>query len=166
MALKGTGVAHKTEAGLVALGLKTPEAVEIAAQRMNVGAYLVEEMVENSVAELLIGVTRDPAHGLMLTLGAGGQLTEIWHDATHLLLPATEGDIDAALARLRIAPLLAGYRGKPAADRRAIVAAILAVQDYVGAYRDQVLEVEVNPLLCLPDRAVAVDALIQLGERV
>ncbi|MEQ8367554.1 MAG: acetate--CoA ligase family protein [Roseicyclus sp.] len=165
VALKGSGVAHKTEAGLVVLGLKTPEAVQMAAQRMNVGAYLVEEMIENVVAELLIGVTRDPAHGLMLTLGAGGQLTEIWHDATHLLLPVTAGDIDAALARLRIAPLLAGYRGKPAADRRAIVAAILAVQDYVGAYRDQVLEVEVNPLLCLPDRAVAADALIQLGER-
>ena len=73
-------------------------------------------------------------------------------------------DIDAALDRLRIAPLLRGDRGKPAADRAALIAAILAVQDCAMAHAATLLELEINPLIATTDRAVAVDALIQLGE--
>jgi len=164
VALKGTGAAHKTEAGLVALDLTSPKAVLEAAHRMECGSFLVEEMIPSPVAELLIGVTRDPAHGLMLTLGAGGYLTELWRDATHLLLPVTRDDILTALDRLRIAPLLHGYRGQPAANLTAIAETVLAIQDYVAAHRDRLLEVEINPLFCLPDRAIAVDALIRLGD--
>ncbi len=79
------------------------------------------------------------------------------------LLPVSETDILDALVRLRLAPVLAGYRGKPGADRDAIVRAVLAVQDYVSAHAGQVEEVEINPLICTPDRAVAADALIRIG---
>ena len=71
----------------------------------------------------------------------------------------------SALDQLKIARVLAGYRGKPAASRDAIIDAILAVQDYVIAHCDQVEEVEINPLIVTEKGAVAADALIKKGER-
>ena len=118
-------------------------------------------MIAGSVAELLVGVVRDPAHGFVLTLAAGGTLTELLADATSLLVPATGAEIDAALSRLRIARLIDGWRGAPAASRPAIIAAVLAVQSYVVDNAARLDEVEINPLLCLPTRAVAADALIR-----
>lgn len=162
--LKGTGAAHKTEAGLVAVGLTEPAEVAAAAARMPSESFLVEEMITGGVAEVLIGVLRDPAHGFVLTLGAGGTLTEIMQDSISLLLPVREEEVLAALDALRIAPLLAGYRGRPGADRRAIVSAVMAVQDYVVAHVARVQEVEINPLICTPEWAVAADALIRIGE--
>jgi acyl-CoA synthetase (NDP forming) len=162
--LKGEGFAHKTEAGAVALGLTSRAAVEAAARAMPATSFLVEEQVTGTVAELLIGVVCDPKSGYVLTIGAGGTLTELLRDQTSLLLPVGAADIRAALASLRIAPLLDGYRGKPGADIDAIVAAILAVQAYVTAHPGRIAEVEINPLLCAPQRAVAVDALVRKGE--
>jgi len=164
LVLKGEGIAHKTEAGAVAVGLQTPAEVIAAASVMKAQSYLVEEMITGGVAELLIGVVCDPAHGYVLTVAAGGILTEILQDAASLLVPATEAEIGAALDGLRIAPLLRGYRGKPAADRAAIIAAIMAVQAYTLAQGSALEEVEVNPLICTPDGAVAADALIRTGE--
>ncbi|QXT40420.1 acetate--CoA ligase family protein [Gymnodinialimonas ceratoperidinii] len=163
IALKGVGFAHKTEAGAVRLNLSA-ETIGDAARAMGAGSFLVEEMIDGPAIELLIGVTRDPAHGFVLTLGAGGTLTEILDDTTHLLLPCTEDDISVALSRLRLAPRLAGYRAAPPADVAAIVRAVLAVQDYVIAEAADTFEVEINPLLCTPNRAVAVDALIRKRE--
>ena len=120
--LKGEGVAHKTEAGAVRLGLETTDAVASAASEMGAPGYLVEEMVTDNVAELLVGVVADPAHGYVLTLAAGGILTELMADRTCLLLPVREEDIRGALQRLRIAQVLAGYRGQAAADLDAVVA--------------------------------------------
>ena len=124
-------------------------------------ALLIEEMITDGVAELLVGVLKDPAHGFVLTLGAGGTLTELLQDTASLLLPVDGVDIVSALQTLRCAPLLSGYRGAPAADQSALVDTILALQTYVLAHADTVSEVEVNPLICTPTRAVAVDALIR-----
>jgi acyl-CoA synthetase (NDP forming) len=159
--LKGEGFAHKTEAGAVLLGLADADAVERGALAMQAASFLVEEMVEGAVAELLVGVVKDPAHGFVLTLGAGGVLTELWEDTASLLLPAQDAEIEAALEGLRVGRLLTGYRGKPAADREAIRAAIKAIEAYAIENADRLEEVEVNPLLCTPGRAVAADALIR-----
>jgi acetate---CoA ligase (ADP-forming) len=163
--LKGEGFAHKTEAGVVALNLADADAVARAADAMPATSFLVEEQVTGAVAELLVGVVADPSSGYVLTLAAGGTLTEILSDRVSLLLPAHEADIRAALSRLRISPLLAGYRGRPAVDMEAILAAIRAVQDYVAAHPGEIAEVEINPLLCTDHRAVAADALISKGDR-
>lgn len=160
--LKGTGIAHKTEAGAVALNLWNADAVRTAAMAMATERFLVEEMITGAVAELLIGVVLDPAHGYVLTLAAGGTLTEVLRDSQSLLVPATADAVRAALDQLRCAALLKGYRGAPAADIDAIVDAVMSVQAYVAAHRPQ--EVEINPLLCCPDRAIAADALIEVGE--
>jgi acyl-CoA synthetase (NDP forming) len=162
--LKGEGVTHKTEAGAVILGLREASAVATAAARMPTRRFLVEEMISGAVAELLVGVVRDPAHGFVLTLGAGGVLTEIMQDHTSLLLPVTRADILTALRSLRISALLSGYRGAVPADLDAIVDAVEAVQRYVEAARDRLHEVEINPLICLPVGAVAADAVIREGE--
>jgi acyl-CoA synthetase (NDP forming) len=162
--LKGEGFAHKSEAGAIVLGLTDAVAAERAAAAMPATSFLVEEQVSGAVAELLVGVVCDPASGYVLTLGAGGTLTELLRDRVSLLLPVDGADIRAALSRLRIAPLLDGYRGKPGADIDAIVAAVLAVQAYVTAHPGQIAEVEINPLLCTTDRAVAADALVTKGD--
>ena len=163
--LKGEGFAHKTEAGAVVLGLTSIDDVLTAATQMQADCWLVEEMITGGVAELLIGVVLDPAHGYVLTLAAGGTLTELMQDSTSLLLPTDAPAICAALDTLRMAPLLKGYRGKSAANRGAIVQAVLAVQAYVAANHGRVEEIEINPLICTLTRAVAADVLIRIGER-
>ena len=162
LALKGQGLAHKSEHGAVRLGLMPGEIAQ-AARAMATDGFLVEEMVQGAVAELLIGVTRDPPHGFVLTLAAGGVLTELLQDSVSLLLPVTGADVRQALRGLKCHALLSGFRGKPAADLDAVIRAVLAVQAYVIAQADAVCEVEINPLMCTPDAAIAADALIRLG---
>lgn len=164
LVLKGMGLAHKSESGAVQLNLHSAEQVKAAAENMaaHTSQYLLEQQIEPPVAELLVGVVRDPAHGLILTLAAGGIYTEIHRDSCSLLLPVQDDDIVTALRSLRTAPLLDGYRGKPAADRDAIVQAVQAIASYAQSQSHALAEVEVNPLLCLPQAAIAVDALIRL----
>ena len=158
----GAGLAHKSELGAVALGLTGDQQVRAAVARMAALApsVLVESMVGDPVAELIVGVRHDPQFGYALTLGAGGVLVEVLRDTVTLLLPATPEQVRAALGRLRIAPVLHGYRGRPAADVAAVVAAVTAVLRYVEVSDGAVTELDVNPLLALPSGAVAVDALI------
>ena len=163
LVIKAEGLAHKTEAGGVAFARDDTAAALAQTAAMPCESWLVEEMIDGTVAELLIGVTRDPAHGYVLTLAAGGILTEIMGDSASLLLPATEDEIAQALNSLRIARVLRGYRGKPGADMGAIAQAVLAVQSYVAAHAGRLEEVEINPLICTETRAVAVDALITIG---
>ncbi len=159
-AVKGVGLAHKSDCAAVRLGVQAADVADVAAD-IGTPEILIEEMVSGAVAELLIGVVRDPAHGFVLTLGAGGILTELLRDTASLLVPSTPEDIRTALGGLNIAPVLAGYRGQPAADMDAIVDAVQAVQAYVMQNADTLGEIEINPLLCTPDMAVAADALIR-----
>lgn len=162
VALKGVGFAHKTEAGAVALNLTSPEDVRQAADRMVVDQFLVEQMITGTLAELLVGIVADRAHGMVLTLAAGGVLTELMKDSILLILPVRREHVRTALGKLKYAPVLQGYRGAQACDLEAIIDAVMVLQDY--AMRHRVTEVEVNPLLCGKDFAIAADALIKCGE--
>ncbi len=156
-ALKGLGFAHKTEAGAVRLGLSN---LEGQAEMVGATGYLVEEMVSGAVAEILVGLQRDPIYGLTLTLGMGGVTAEVLADTVTLILPASPDEILAALRRLRLWPLLDGYRGRPKADMAAL--ADLAVQLGALMASDTSLEeIEINPVLVRQKGAVAVDALIR-----
>ena len=161
--LKSEGIAHKTEAGAVRLNLASSEETCAAAQSMSAPAFLLEEMITGAVAELLIGVVNDPAHGFVLTLGAGGTHTELLQDSACLLLPTTDVAILEALNSLRCAPLLRGYRGAAPADMAAILRAVRAVQSYVTEHAAHLQEVEINPLICTPTDAIAADALLRLA---
>ncbi len=145
LVLKGEDIAHKTEAQAVALNLHCAETALSAAEHMEGTGFLVEEMVTDGVAELLIGVTRDPAHGFVLTLAAGGVLAELLCDSEHAILPVTDLEIREALSRLRIASLLEGWRGSPAVDQEAVIRAVRAVTDYVMANPERVEELEFVP---------------------
>jgi len=161
VAVKILGLAHKTDADGLALGLKSGDEVEAALLALAPGALLVEKMISGDIAELLVGVIRDPAHGFVLTLAAGGTMTELLDDHTSLLVPAARGHVVAALDRLKIAPLLHGYRGKHPTNFEALLDAIDAVQSYVLANASTVEEVEINPLMCTAQAAIAADALIR-----
>ncbi|TAU44155.1 CoA-binding protein (plasmid) [Rhizobium leguminosarum] len=162
--LKALGIAHKTEAGAVALNLKDTQAVSNAAAAMPPNAgYLVEKMVDPPVAEVIVGAIRDPVFGLSLTLGAGGIFVELLEDSIILPLPATKADIHAAISRLKLAKLIYGYRGRPKGDLEAAVGAVSAAADYVVRNAACLEELDINPLMVLPEGfgVAAVDALIR-----
>jgi len=158
--LKGLGLAHKSESGAVAVGLQSAEQLQasIASMPASITEFLVEQTVTGIVAEVLVSIRRTAPLGWMITLGAGGVLTELWRDTQCLLAPATNADIRSALQRLRIAPILNGYRGKPAANIDALVDVVTALQQAVVG--SSVVEVELNPVLATTTSAIAVDALL------
>jgi hypothetical protein len=164
--LKGTDLAHKSEAGLVALDIEDEPSLIAAARQMQTvtSEFLVEEMAVGGLAEVLVGITRDPTGAFLLTLGAGGVLTEILGDTVNLLLPASRSGIMLAFAELRIGRLLEGYRGRPAADMEALADAVIAICRYAETHAGRLLELEVNPLIARVGDAVAVDALIRLED--
>ena len=156
LALKGMGFAHKTEAGAVRLGLAS---LDGQAEMPGAAGYLAEEMVSGVVAEVLLGLRRDPVYGVTLTLGMGGVTAELLADTVTLVAPVTGGEIGAALRTLRLWPLLDGYRGRARADVAAFVDAALALQALMlDSVRLQ--DVEINPLMLRESGAVAVDAVI------
>ena len=159
--IKAEGLAHKSDVGGVYLARGTKEEAIAAAHAMPCETWLVEELVDGTIAELLVGVVKDPAHGFVLTLAAGGTLTELLQDGRSLLVPASDAEITQALSELRIAKQLNGYRGAAPADMPSVLAAIRAVQDYVMANAEGLEEIEINPLLCTAETGVAVDALIR-----
>ena len=160
-ALKGLGHAHKSEAGLVKLGLSEDELAAAMREMRTATGFLVEDMAPPPVAELLVGLRRDPVYGLTLTLGMGGVAAELLCDVQTLVLPVTGEEIHAALLRLRLAPLLTGYRGREAADLDAAIDAVLRLCEVMTATPD-FDEIEINPLMLgrRQGGALAVDAVI------
>jgi acyl-CoA synthetase (NDP forming) len=156
-------IAHKTEAGGVALNLKSETEAQDAANRMApLGPeVLVEKMVQSAIAELIIGVKRDPQFGLALVVGAGGILTELLKDSATLLLPTSRAEITRALQGLRIWKLVEGYRGKKG-DTEALIKSVEAVAAFAAAHAATLEELDINPLFVLPQGAVAADALIRM----
>ncbi|MBS0580465.1 MAG: acetate--CoA ligase family protein [Proteobacteria bacterium] len=157
---------HKSEVGGVVLNVRTAPEAEAAARHLAKlsDVVLVEEMIPDGVAEILVGITVDAQFGQMLVLGAGGVLTEVLRDSVNLLPPFTEASVSAALARLKVARLLDGFRGRPAGDVPALVAAILACTRYAADHLERLAELDLNPVIVRPlgRGAVAVDALIRL----
>lgn len=156
-ALKGLGFAHKTEAGAVRLGLSQ---LEGEAEMPGAQGYLLEEMVTDAVAEMLLGLRRDPVYGVTLTLGMGGVTAEVLADTQTLVWPVSEAEIAAALRRLRLWPLLDGYRGRARPDLAALIAMARRLGQ-VMADDASLEEIEINPVMLRAEGAVAVDALIR-----
>jgi acyl-CoA synthetase (NDP forming) len=165
VAVKALGIAHKSEAGAVRLNLRDADAVRAAAQSMTglgTGLY-VERMVTGGIGELIVGVTRDPLFGPVMTLGTGGVMVELLKDSAALLLPASREDIEAALRSLKLFPLLDGFRGRPKADVGAAVEAILGIAGFALSHAKELDELDVNPLIVCADGAFVADALMVFG---
>jgi succinyl-CoA synthetase beta subunit len=167
VALKGVSaaVAHKSDAGAVVLGADDESAVAAAHRAVEqaiaaagqVDGVLVTPMVSGGV-ELVAGVTRDPVWGPTLVVGLGGVLVEVLRDAATRVLPVSDVEIEEMLHELRGYALLEGVRGRPGVDIGALIAAISRLAGVGSA--DDVVSLEVNPLLARPDGAVGLDALV------
>jgi hypothetical protein len=166
----GASLLHKTEAGGVRLNLRTPAEVESAAGALLpiTGTVLVERMVQGVVAELIVGVARDPVLGLYMLLGSGGVLAELVADSGIVLLPASREEISAVLAGLKVQRLLCGFRGAPAADMDAVLDEVVRIADFACARADDVQELDVNPLMVggQGQGAVAADVLLRVSARL
>jgi acyl-CoA synthetase (NDP forming) len=165
----GAGLLHKSDAGAVRLDLVSAAAgataaaemrTRLAGQGITPDGFLVEEQAAAGV-EVIVGAVRDPAFGPVILVGLGGVWTEVLHDTALRLAPITETDAREMLAELRGAALLDGFRDRPPVDRDALVKVLLAIGGSGGiveALGDTLEEFELNPVICGPDGAIAVDA--------
>jgi acetyl coenzyme A synthetase (ADP forming)-like protein len=171
VALKGVsrGLAHKSDVGAVKLRLR-PEEVEDAASEMaahlgvsgyTVDGFVVQEMVEGGV-EMLLGVTQDPTFGSIVACGFGGTLTELVRDVAVRVTPLTQRDVDEAVEGLKLYPVLAGYRGGPRFDVASLKDALARVAALAEEI-PQILEMDINPLVVLPQGVKALDVRVKVG---
>ncbi len=159
-------VSHKSEAGAVVVGISDEETLNAQSTRLFElsDVLLVEQMVTDSVAELLVGVSYDPLFGHYMILGFGGTLVELIGDSEILLFPVDRTESIAALQRLKTWPLLNGFRNRPLADVEAVVDIVMAVARLIESQHDRIIELEINPLMVSAQShgAVAADVLIRV----
>jgi acyl-CoA synthetase (NDP forming) len=163
-------VVHKSELGLVRLGLDNEQAVRAAFRDMErtlrgQGARCDGAIVAKMASgrrEMMIGARMDPVFGPVVLVGDGGKYVEAMPDVQVLLSPFNDSEVKAALARLRIAPLLTGVRGEPALDVDAFCAAVLAVCRLMMNPESRVSNLDLNPVLvgAKGEGCVALDAVV------
>ncbi len=162
-------IVHKTDVGGVVLGLESAEAVQMAVTSMSlkisekmpaakVDGFLVQEFVAGEL-ELLLGLKKDAQFGITLAVGAGGTLAELLRDVQFSPCPISEESARRLLLRLKIAPLFKGIRGGPPLDLQAVADTMVRLSWLAHDLRDDLQELDINPLLVLPDGSgcVAVD---------
>jgi acetate---CoA ligase (ADP-forming) subunit beta len=167
--LGGDAIAHKTERGLVRLGLGGPDQVREAAAALLAAAtpddgevhVLVAPMLR-ATRELIAGLATDPQFGTTVMLGVGGVLAEAVADVAFRLVPITRVDAEEMVADLGLQKLLGPFRGEPAVDRGAVADVLVALSD-AAARRPDIASADLNPLLIVDGRPVAVDALVEVA---
>ena len=159
--IKALGSAHKSELGEVFLNLENQKSVKEALKKISKKHVIVEKMIGDAVVELLVGIVHDPAHGMLLTVGAGGVLTEILSDTSSILLPSSKSEVLDCFNQLKISKIAKGYRGALAVDINQIIDAIMKIQDFVLDNRDKLFEIEINPLIVTSSEVIVADALIR-----
>jgi acetyl coenzyme A synthetase (ADP forming)-like protein len=150
---------HKTEMGGVVLDLPDAEAVRAAAERLG-GPVVVQPLVRGG-AELLAGVVQDPVFGPLVAFGPGGVLAELIGEAAFRIAPLTDADAEELVSSGKAGRLVAGFRGSPPADADALVDLVLRLA-LLGEELPAVAELDLNPVLALPDGCVAVDARVRV----
>jgi acetate---CoA ligase (ADP-forming) len=166
-------IPHKTELGLVAVGLMSVEALDGAWARMNEairnvgsdsradGVFIIQEMVTGGI-EVMTGISRDPQFGLVMAFGLGGVAVELMNDVVLRLLPLREGDAAEMLSQIRLAALLRGARASKPYDIAALTECLERFGQFAWAEREAIEEIDLNPILVLPEGhgCRIVDALI------
>ncbi len=151
--------AHKTELGGIALDLDTEDSVRRASERIGF-PVLVQPMVAGG-AELLAGIVQDPVFGPLVGFGPGGVMAELIGEASFRLAPLTDVDADELVTSGKAGKLVAGFRGAPAADA-ASLADLVQRLGRLGVDHPAIAEIDLNPVLALADRCVAVDARVRV----
>ncbi len=171
--VQSADIPHKTEAGGVRIGLADADAVAQAyedilasslayAPQAKIDGVLVQSMVSGGV-EIILGVNNDPLFGPAIMFGLGGIFAEVMKDVTFRLAPISRFDAEEMIREVRAFPLLDGARGKPKADVAALADAIVRLSALAIDLKDEVAEIDINPLFVLPagKGVVAGDALIK-----
>lgn len=166
--LGGAGIAHKTERGLVRLGLASADQVRAAAAALLGAAtpedgevHLLVAAMLRATRELIAGLHHDPQFGMTVMLGVGGILAEAVADVTFRLVPIEPVDAEEMIDDLALQPLLGEFRGEPAVDRTAVADVLLGLSR-VATGRADLASADLNPLLIVDGRPVAVDALVEV----
>jgi len=166
--LGGDGIAHKTERGLVRLGLGSAEQVRDAAGDLLAAAtpedgevHLLVAPMLRATRELIAGLHHDPQFGMTVMLGVGGILAEAVADVSFRLVPIERVDAEEMIDDLALQRLLGPFRGEPAVDRTAVADVLLGLSEAARA-RDDIASADLNPLLIVDGRPVAVDALVEV----
>jgi acetyltransferase len=167
-------ILHKTDIGGVKVGLRTPEDLRDAFELMTFRAQrylpeaqlwgcLVQEMAPAGGMEVLVGMSRDPQFGPLVTFGLGGIYVEILKDVTFRIAPLSVSDAEAMLREIRSHALLDGVRGQPPIDKAAIVDALLRISQLVGDF-PEIVELDINPLIAYSQGqgAIAIDMRLAL----
>jgi acetate---CoA ligase (ADP-forming) len=171
--IRSAAIVHKTEAGGVMLGLANRQQVLDAADALvkaalaahpgaAIDGFLVQEMV--SGVETIVGAHADPLYGPLLLVGAGGIMVELVRDVAQRLLPVSASDVTTMIDSLKVSRLLAGYRGKPPADRKALETSALALARFYLDHRARIADIEINPLIVRTEGALAVDVRVTWRE--
>jgi acetate---CoA ligase (ADP-forming) subunit beta len=167
--LAGPGIAHKTERGLVRLGLTTADQVRAAAAELldragpddgDVAVLITPQLI--GTRELLAGLARDPTFGMTVLLGIGGIVAEAVADVAVRLAPITTIDADEMIDDLASQPLLGEFRGDRPVDRRALADVLLGLSRAANAHAE-IVSADLNPLIVVDGRPVAVDALVEVA---
>lgn len=166
--LGGTGIAHKTERGLVRLDLASAEQVRDAAAALLGSAtpedgdvHLLVAPMLRATRELIAGLHHDPQFGMTVMLGVGGIIAEAVADVSFRLVPIERVDAEEMLDDLALQRLLGPFRGEPAVDRAAVAGVLLGLSEAARS-RDDIASADLNPLLVVDGRPVAVDALVEV----
>jgi acetyl-CoA synthetase (ADP-forming) len=166
--LGGDAIAHKTERGLVRLGLGSPDQVRDAAGALLAAAtpedgevHLLVAPMLRATRELIAGLHDDPQFGMTVMLGVGGVLAEAVADVSFRLAPITLVDAEEMIDDLSLQSLLGPFRGEPPVDRAAVAEVLLALSRAAGERGDNAAA-DLNPLLVVEGRPVAVDALVEV----
>ncbi len=167
--LNGDNIAHKTERGLVRLGLASSQAVRDATTELLAAAtpkdgevsVLVAPMIPSN-REFICGVSIDPQFGPIILIGIGGILTEAIADVVLRLVPITRRDAEEMIDEIRTQDLLGSFRGEVPVDRSALADLLLALSTASQA-RSDILAIDLNPVLIHDGTPIAVDALVELS---
>ena len=173
--IESADILHKSEGGLVRVGISDEDELWTAYDTVisdvrnqfpaaDVKGVLVQEMVEGGT-EVIVGVSRDPQFGTVLLLGMGGIFVEVYRDVALRICPITRRDALEMIEEVKGARLLRGYRGRPRCDVDSLVEVLLRVSSLATSLQDELLELDINPLMVLPQGqgAKALDALAIMG---
>jgi acyl-CoA synthetase (NDP forming) len=175
MKVESVAIPHKTEAGVVRLGLGDEAAVRAAyadvmanarkiAQADEIRGVLVQPMIGAGV-EVLVGARVDPLFGPTVVVGLGGVMVELMRDSAIALAPVGHDEALAMLKSLKGAPLLTGFRGSDPVDLDRLADIVCRVSQFASDHRGRITELDLNPLICTRERIVGVDALIGLRSK-
>ena len=169
LVLKGVGVGHKTESGLVILNIRSLDdlLVRVHEVKNQTSQILIEEMLEPNIMELLVGITKDETGLFAMTLSPGGILSELHAQISNnkkiLILPIDERMVEDSLKSLPLSPLFDGYRGLLKANLQKTIEVIMKISSLIENPLHDISELEINPLIITNKNAYAADALIEIN---